>query len=179
MRCDKELLIKKFFEAGIIKRQGLEYPDGFKLKSGKTSDIYINIRDLIKVPTLFNYTMQALYSMICDNYKENQLPCILGIPTMGAVIAPIIAYKKAYPLAVIRQRKKDHGLGNDIEGTLLSNVIMIDDVITTGSSIEETVSDYLKGTYDVYPFVIVDRQEHRDVEVWSLMTLEEIRQSNN
>lgn len=178
-----EQLIEKFHIHGIIKRKGPEYPEGFKLKSGKVSDIYINIRDLIKIPTLFNFTMHAMYQLICINYNTNfSDPSIIGIPTMGAVIAPIMAYKKSYKLAVIRQNIRDHGIGRTIEGELTSNIIMIDDVVTSGTSIKETVEDYIApafgDNYNLDIFVIVDRRESNNgiERLHSLVTLDEIRQ---
>lgn len=178
--CDQ--LIEKFHQYGIIKRKGADYPEGFKLKSGKISDIYINIRDLIRIPTLFNFTMHAMYQLINLNYN-NSLgdSCVIGIPTMGAVIAPIMAYKKSYKLAVIRQNKRDHGIGKEIEGELTPNVIMIDDVVTSGLSIKETIENYitpaLGDNYNLDIFVIVDRQEkdNQIEHLHSLVTLDEIR----
>jgi orotate phosphoribosyltransferase len=178
----REQIIEKFHKFGIIKRKGPDYPEGFKLKSGKISDIYINIRDLIRIPSLFNFTMHAMHQLISNNVSnELQDPCIIGIPTMGAVIAPIMAYKKSCRLAVIRQNKRDHGIGKDVEGDLTKNIIMVDDVITSGSSIRETIANYITpafgNDYHMDIFVIVDRQEGLNkMNVQALATLEEIRQ---
>jgi orotate phosphoribosyltransferase len=178
----REQLIQKFHKFGIIKRKGPQYPDGFKLKSGRISDIYINVRDLIRFPSLFNFTMHSMYQLISANHDSDLVnPCILGIPTMGAVIAPIMAYKKCFRLAVIRQSKKDHGIGRDIEGDFTRNIIMVDDVITSGSSIRETTENYIVpyfgDDYHLDIFVIVDRQEGPDkMNVQALATLEEIKQ---
>ena len=179
----REQLIEKFHKFGIIKRKGPEYPDGFKLKSGRVSDIYINVRDLIRYPSLFNFTMHSMHQLISANHDSDLLnPCVLGIPTMGAVIAPIMAYKKSFRLVVIRQgSKKDHGIGRAIEGDFTRNIILVDDVITSGSSIKETTENYIIPAFgdDYYlkTFVIVDRQEgHDKMDVQSLATLEEIKQ---
>lgn len=178
----REQLIEKFHQFGIIKRKGPEYPAGFKLKSGEISDIYINIRDLIRIPTLFNFTMHAMYQLIDYNYVNDHTdPCIMGIPTMGAVIAPIMAYKKSYRLVVIRQSKKDHGIGKDIEGELTRNIIMVDDVVTSETSIHETTEHYITpafgNDYELDIFVIVDRRKKPGIteRLYSLVTLEEIR----
>jgi orotate phosphoribosyltransferase len=178
MHWDKNQIIGKLYEHKIILRKGPEYPDGFLLKSGKRSDIYINIRDLIKIPTLFNYIVHCLFELVIDN-SDKPGSCIMGIPTMGAVIAPIIAYKAATPLAVIRQHKKSHGVGHSIEGSLTNKIIMIDDVITSGSSIKETLLDYVEPEFDqdykLSIFVIIDREQHGLDNVHSLATLSEIR----
>lgn len=172
--------IKLLQDAGIILRKGPNYPDGFKLKSGKISDVYINMRDLIKSPTTLNFMMHDLYLLNYDSNYHKPGACVLGIPTMGAVFAPIFAYKTGIPLAVIRQNKKDHGVGNTIEGTLTNRIIIIDDVITTGLSINEALDQFVKPkfgsdyTLDVY--VLVDRQEHQLENVHSILTLSEIEE---
>lgn len=178
----REQLIERFHEYGIIKRRGPEYPDGFTLKSGLKSNIYINIRDLIRYPTVFNFSMHVMWQLIDSKYDRRlKDPCIIGIPTMGAAIAPIIAYKRSNKLVVIRQSKKDHGIGKALEGELTRNIILIDDVITSGSSILETIDNYIKpelgDDYNLKIFVIVDRREKNDSElkVFSLATLEEIK----
>jgi orotate phosphoribosyltransferase len=174
-------IVQKWEEVGIIKRQGPEYPDGFKLKSGITSDIYVNIRDLIKFPPLFNFTMFALGQLISTDYRCTAPPSVLGIPTMGAVMSSIIAYKKAWHLSVIRQNKKDHGIGNSIEGTLSNNILLLDDVITSGLSIQETIRDYIVprfgDDYKLSVFVLVDRRVHvtKGLDVTALITMDEIR----
>lgn len=178
----REQLIERFHEYGIIKRQGPDYPDGFLLKSGLRSDIYINIRDLIRFPSVFNFAMHVLWQLV-DTYYDRRLkdPCIIGIPTMGAAIAPIIAYKRSNRLVVIRQSKRDHGIGKALEGDITPNIILIDDVVTSGSSIQETIDNYIEPAlgkkYNLSVFVIVDRREkiESDFKLYSLATLEEIK----
>jgi orotate phosphoribosyltransferase len=175
-------MIQNFHDYGIIKRQGPNYPDGFKLKSGKVSDIYVNVRDLIRFPSLFAFTVLLLTELVSNNYERTGgNPCILGIPTMGAVLAPVIAYKKSMKLAVIRQNKRDHGIGKNVEGDLTNDIILIDDVITSGKSITEVIENYIEPVfgkdYNLNVFVIADRRENQDnnFKVESLMTLDEIR----
>jgi orotate phosphoribosyltransferase len=171
-------LIQKFHDFKIIKRKGPEYPKGFTLKSGAKSDIYIDIRDLIKHPSLFNFTMFSMHQMLCTEY-DGPDPTIIGIPTMGAVIAPIMAYKRGWHLAVIRQHKKTHGIGHDIEGVMNNQLVVVDDVITSGTSLREMCDTHFVSRwgndYQVEMFVIVDRQNHSIPNVHSLMTLEEIK----
>lgn len=178
MPYEKEQLVQKLYEAGIILQQGDQWPNGFLLKSGKWSDIYINLRDLIRTPTTFNIVMYSLFQLIFDTYNKTGA-CVLGIPTMGAVIAPIMAYKLSLPQAVRRQRSKLHGVGNEIEGELSKKVLLIDDVITSGKSIREVSQDVIEPVYDqdyqLDTYVIVDREQHDVKNVKSLLTLSEIR----
>jgi orotate phosphoribosyltransferase len=171
-------VIEKLYKSKIILKKGPDYPDGFLLKSGKRSDIYINIRDLIKNPSLFNFIMFNFFDLLGNEAKKAG-SCILGVPTMGAVIAPIMAYKMCAPLVVIRQHKKAHGVGNNIEGTLTNKIIVVDDVITTGSSIQELAQEYIEPIfnkdYELDIFVIIDREQHGFKNVHSLATLSDIK----
>ena len=170
-------MIDQLHEAGVILRKGPDYPNGFVLKSGKKSDIYVNLRDLIKRPTAFNIIMYCMFDLMSDYDKSGA--CVLGVPTMGAVISPVMAYKLLLPQAVIRQHKKFHGVGNEIEGKLSNRIAVIDDVITSGSSIKEVVQDYIEPEFDqdyeLDIFVVVDREEHDMPNVHSLAKLSEIK----
>jgi orotate phosphoribosyltransferase len=185
---DKKELIRRFYENNIILQKGPNYPEGFLLKSGKQTDIYINLRDLLKNPALFGYAMYAFTELINKSFKTSYYATILGIPTMGAVMAPIVAYKKCWPLAVIRTRQKDHGVGKSIEGELREHLIIIDDVITTGLSIRENLEKHILPVYKlkfgdksepkIRVFVLIDREEHDFDNVQSLATLSEIKEFN-
>ena len=81
--------------------------------------------------------------------------------------------------AVIRHQKKDHGVGKEIEGTLTNRIIIIDDVITSGTSIIEVVRKYIiprfGDNFVLDIFVLVDREQHSMKNVHSLATLSEIK----
>jgi orotate phosphoribosyltransferase len=179
MWLHKDQIIEKLYQGKIILKKGSDYPEGFILKSGKQSDIYINLRDLIKTPTIFNLTMFWLHNLVANKYSKAN-SCVMGVPTMGAVMAPIIAYKLGMPQAVIRQKNKDHGVGSAIEGRMLSRIALIDDVITSGSSVTEIIQNYIEpvygADYELDVFVIVDREQHSMQNVHSLVKLSDIEQ---
>src|SRR5512139_1924006 len=150
MKGDKNQLIKLLHEAKVILRRGPDHPQGFVLASGKKSDIYVDIRSLIKHQSAWSYSIFCLYNLLANSKVKRKESCVLGVPTMGAVMSPIIAYQNGLPLVVIRQHKKEHGVGKDIEGDLKSHIIIIDDVITTGSSIKKIEEELLKPNLTKY-----------------------------
>lgn len=174
----KDQVIADLETAGIVLRKGPDYPNGFVLKSGKKSDIYINLRDVIKRPVAFNYLVYCMYDMITSVY-DKEGSCVIGIPTMGSVFSPVLAYKLGLPQAVIRQHKKNHGVGNELEGQLSNRIMLIDDVITTGTSVKEIIQDYIEPVFDqeyeLDIFVVVDREQHGLDNVHSLATLSDIK----
>ena len=61
---------------------------------------------------------------------------------------------------IVRKKTKEHGLQKEIEGNLESPVVIVDDVITQGKSILETVDKIVKERCEVVGVIaIVDRQE--------------------
>jgi orotate phosphoribosyltransferase len=172
-------LLELLFKHNIILKKGLEHPKGFVLKSGKTSNIYINMRDILKTPSLFSSIIAALERIVREISVDNDT-CFLGIPTMGAVLAPILAVGRQANLAVIRLNKKNHGVGaGAIEGNFTKKIIIIDDVITSGTSVREIEEAYIK-TYqpeaEVKIITVIDRQDHNYNNVTSLFTLDDIKE---
>ena len=69
--------------------------------------------------------------------KQQLKPDVIGgIATAGIPHAAILAHALNQPMAYVRAKAKEHGLGNRIEGEINAseNVILIEDVISTGGS---------------------------------------------
>jgi orotate phosphoribosyltransferase len=176
LRLKSRGLYQQLLRHNLILKKGPEYPDGFKLKSGKASDVYINLRGIIEYPYLIQLIINDMFNF--KPFEENYT--VLGIPTMGAVLAPILAFEVHEPMAVIRLNKKSHGVGaGALEGKLTEKILLIDDVITSGTSIKEVEETYIKpyfGTskYDLRILTVIDRQDHNLKNVTSLLTLKDI-----
>lgn len=90
-------------------------------------------------------------------------PAYKGIPLVAAVaIAFASKHKRNLPYAFNRKEAKDHGEGGIIVGSALKGrILLIDDVITAGTAIRESVS--LLGNFPdcklVSVAVALDRQE--------------------
>lgn len=115
----------------------------FQLKSGRSSPYFFNtgLFDTgIKLEKLGQFYAQAL---IQSGIKPDILygPAYKGIPL---VCATSIAYARLtsedIPFAFNRKEAKDHGEGGLVVGsTLQGKVIIVDDVITAGTSVRESV----------------------------------------
>ena len=109
----------------------------FVLSSGRTSTYLFQLRQTTMLPE----GAALIGDIIVDDMKRHGLACIGGLE-MGAV--PIVAavaavsHLKGYPVEAFFVRKvaKEHGAGERIDGFLHdgSEVLMIDDVATTGDS---------------------------------------------
>jgi orotate phosphoribosyltransferase len=84
-------------------------------------------------------------------------------PALGAVpIATAVSLESKTPLLMIRKEKKGYGTSKLIEGELNSgdNVIVVEDVTTTGGSLLKAIKAIQENGGNVTrAFVVVDRQE--------------------
>lgn len=78
-----------------------------------------------------------LHSAISEKIGFDNFDCIASVPTSGLVIASALAIETVKPLIYIRQKPKDYGTENVIEGKMAegSKVLLVDDVGTTGLSL--------------------------------------------
>ena len=115
----------------------------FQLKSGRTSPYFFNtglFNTGAQLGKLGHFYAQALLQA---NIKVDILygPAYKGIPLVSATY---IAYAQItgddIPFAFNRKEAKDHGEGGSLVGApLIGNVIILDDVITAGTSVRESV----------------------------------------
>ncbi len=104
----------------------------FKLASGKTSPIYIDLRLMISRPTVLRIAAQAYASLLASLEYD-----LLGaIPYGGLPIGTAIALETDDPLIFPRKAAKSYGTGKTIEGrwSIGQKVVIIEDLVTTGES---------------------------------------------
>lgn len=147
-------LTKQFYQNDIIKF------GNFILKSGQNAPYYINMRNSISNPQLFD----ELTTFIVDYLKRNKFDInrIAGVPLGGIPFATAIAAKMNLPLIMPRKTKKDYGMNNEIEGKMEigDDILLIEDTITTGTSLLETVKMIERnGGLVSKIIVLVDREE--------------------
>lgn len=129
----------------------------FTLKSGVSSSLYFNFKSLTCYPTLFADICYQLSKLIITDDD-----CIIaGVPLGGIPFATLMSYMLAKPMILIRKEKKDYGMKQQIENeqSLFSNIILIEDCITSGSSVLETIDILKQHCMTVKQIVcILDRQ---------------------
>ncbi len=125
----------------LIKSGALKFGT-FTLTSGKLSSYYVDLRIVPSIPGVFREVIHAYVSLIKKSVPLGEIGAIGGIPTAGLTYATAVSYELAKPLIYVRKEERQHGTGKDVEGLLSpgAQVIIIDDVITTGSSIISAVN---------------------------------------
>lgn len=138
-----------FEEYGVIKT------GHFKLTSGKHSGQYINKDAIYCIPNLFSLVVKKIYTGILNNFNYNSYDIITGPAIAGAVLAAPIALKLnktfVYPEKAIESRLAADPNGGVIETKVMkfrrgynkklkgSRVLIVEDIITTGNSVERTI----------------------------------------
>jgi orotate phosphoribosyltransferase len=136
----------------------------FLLKSGRTSPYFFNtglFNTGAQLGKLGHFYAQAL---IESGIKPDILygPAYKGIPLVSATsIAYAQLTSSDIPFAFNRKEAKDHGEGGNLVGApLQGKVIILDDVITAGTSVRESV-DIIRnaGAIPAGVLIALDRQE--------------------
>ena len=150
--ASKDYLIK------ILKENKVFEKGHFVLASGKESDYYVNMKKAITNPEI----LKTIAELISEKIEGEDIDKIAG-PALGAVpIAVASSLNTEIPLLMIRKERKGYGTSKQIEGELNAgdNVIVVEDVTTTGGSLLKAIK-VIKDNGGIVKraFVVVDREE--------------------
>lgn len=149
----------------------------FKLKSGRISPYFFNAG-------LFNSgrALAELGRHYADAIQRANIDCDVlfgpaykGIPLVATTaIALADVHGRSLPWAFNRKEAKDHGEGGSIVGAALrGRVLIVDDVITAGTAIRESV-DIIRaaGAQPIGVVLALDRQERGQGELSAVQEVE-------
>ena len=150
----------------------------FRLKSGRISPYFFNtglFNSGAKLGQLGQFYAQAL---IQSGIKPDILygPAYKGIPL---VCSTSIAYasltKEDIPFAFNRKEVKDHGEGGNLVGaSLQGHVLIVDDVISAGTSVRESIDIITStGATPAGVLIALDRQEKGQNNVSAISEVQE------
>lgn len=150
----------------------------FTLKSGRLSPYFFN-------SGLFNSgaTLARLGRFYAQAISESDLdydvlfgPAYKGIPLVSTtVVALADQHNRDVPYVFNRKEKKDHGEGGQLVGAeLQGKVLIIDDVISAGTSVGESV-DIIRaaGAEPAGVIIALDRQERGQGELSAIQQVEQ------
>ena len=111
----------------------------FVWASGIKSPIYCDNRLILTAPEARNTVENALAETVRQEYPDVEV--LMGTSTAGIAHAAIVGHIMGLPMGYVRSGAKDHGRQNRIEGKLTEGekVVVIEDLISTGGSLIETV----------------------------------------
>jgi orotate phosphoribosyltransferase len=146
----------------LLKKQNILKYGRFKLRSGLYSSYYCDVKEALGNQETLNKIMEGIIPII-----PKMTTCIACSGYGGIALASVVAYKMKLPIAFVRNEIKDHGTKKLIDGYIPTRndyVCIMDDVFTTGSSINDTKQKllFLKCKF-VKPVVVLNRAEKNKV----------------
>lgn len=161
-------------EIGAIK-QG-----SFRLKSGELSSIYIDLRELISFPEL----LEKMSLLLWEKAQGLKMDLLAGVPYSALPLATAISLREKIPMCLCRKEPKEYGTGKLIEGRFQAGmrVLILEDVVTSGGSIEKLATDLRAAGLEVNDAVaFLDRQaggkeklHHIGIDLHTVLTLQEL-----
>ena len=150
---------------GLIESAIVVDINGIMLSSGITSLYYYDLRKVTFDPTGISLIGDLLYDEISLlGAKSVGGPEIAAIPIITAILIKGASERELKGF-VVRKQAKDHGLKHMIEGDLKEPVVMVDDVLTTGASLNRAIEAVMKKGFSVnHVFCILDRQENNELK---------------
>ncbi|GAB5047323.1 orotate phosphoribosyltransferase [Thermodesulfovibrio sp. TK110] len=155
----KEKLIKLIYE------KAFKYSETpiFQLTSGRLSNYYFNCKAVTLSPEGMYLIGNIIYNMISSLNIKGIGGLTLGADPIASAVA-YTSYLRNNPVEafVVRKKAKEHGTMQWIEGNIKEgdSVVVVDDVITTGSSTIQAITRLKEaGIFVKKVVVLVDRQE--------------------
>ena len=121
----------------------------FTWTSGIKSPIYCDNRLILSFPNVRKFVADKMTEIVENKYGKDI--CIAGVATGAIAIGAMIAERLNLPYAYVRPEPKGHGLKNQIEGNIKngSNVVVIEDLISTGKSSLNAINALKSEGYNV------------------------------
>ena len=143
-------MIEELTNAGCIKY------GRFKLKSGELSKYYFDMKGVVSYPKLMKEIGDKMHKLI-----GNECTLLCGVPMGALPVCSYISTKYDIPMIMARDIAKDYGTSKQIEGKYdkKDKCVIIEDVITTGGSVNKVI-ELLKDKVEIIGVVVIlDRQE--------------------
>ncbi|VDO07710.1 unnamed protein product [Rodentolepis nana] len=172
-------LAHRLFQIGALNFSGVQ------LKTGEVTPVYFDIRLTMSDPLLLQEITESMYEMVCDRTSHHKFDLVTGVPAAAVALATSVSIQQNLPMILTRKAVKDHGTKKLIEGvwTPGQEVLIVEDVVTYGDSISETV-ELLRsmGLVVRHALVVVERQQgatqnllhNYNVNLHALLTFDDI-----
>jgi len=134
---DAKVVAEKLLQVNAVK---LNPENPFTWASGWKSPIYCDNRKVLSFPFTRDYIKSELCNVVFEKFPAAEL--LAGVATAGIAWGAMVADQLKLPYVYVRPKPKEHGLGNQIEGSYEKGqkVVVIEDLVSTGKSSLQVVN---------------------------------------
>jgi orotate phosphoribosyltransferase len=152
MKTNEKAVAEKLLQSNAVR---LSPAQPFTWASGWKSPIYCDNRTLLYFPYVRDFIKSEMCNLIFTAFPEADL--IAGVATAGIAWGAMAADQLKLPYIYVRPKPKEHGMGNQIEGSFLAGqkVVVIEDLISTGKSSLQVVEVLKKAGLEVIGMVAI------------------------
>ncbi|WP_126971292.1 orotate phosphoribosyltransferase [Gynurincola endophyticus] len=152
MSTNEKVVAEKLLQINAIK---LSPNQPFTWASGWKSPIYCDNRKVLAFPYIREFIKSELCNVIFQEFQDAEV--LAGVATAGIAWGAMAADQLKLPYCYVRPKPKEHGLGNQIEGSLEKGqkVVVIEDLISTGKSSLQVVEVLQKADVEVIGMVSI------------------------
>jgi uridine monophosphate synthetase len=136
----------------------------FTLSSGIQSNYYVDLKSLTKDIDAFDFITDILANKI-------KADAVLGIESGSISYAAGAALKKKIQFGFIRKAAKEYGAENLVEGLTASKVAIIEDVLTTGKSLEKAIAHAESCGFEVVQVIVIVNRNPRYKSKYNIESL--------
>jgi orotate phosphoribosyltransferase len=151
----------------IIKKEGIVTREVL-LSSGKKTSYYYDIKRVAGDPKALMLMSKLLIDeIIMPNFQDVRSVGGLELGSISLSTAIIMTHphrKRGFLSSfIVRKNPKEHGLEKKIEGKLQEPILIVDDVITSGRSIQDAIDAIRKENFNVEGVIcVLDREEESE-----------------
>ncbi|XP_063629487.1 uridine 5'-monophosphate synthase-like [Cydia splendana] len=170
----REQLAVELFDAGAVRLGDIE------AKEGRRTPIYFDLRVIVSHPTIMMAVAQHLQNLAAEIRHD----ILCGVPYAALPITAVMAVNSGTPMIMKRKETKLYATKKILEGIFQpkQKCLVVEDVVTSGGSLLETVSTLRHEGLSVTDAVVVlDREQggatvlkRNGVTAHSLFTMSEL-----
>lgn len=128
---NEKAVAEKLLQVAAVK---LSPEKPFTWASGWKSPIYCDNRKVLSFPFVRDFIKSEMCNVVFEHFPAAEV--LAGVATAGIPWGAMAADQLKLPYIYVRPKPKEHGLGNQIEGSYTTGqkVLVIEDLISTGKS---------------------------------------------
>ncbi len=152
MSSNEKAVAERLLVTGAVK---LSLEEPFTWASGWRSPIYCDNRKVLSFPYVRDFIKSELCNVIFEKFPDAAL--LAGVATAGIAWGAMAADQLKLPFIYVRPKRKEHGLGNQIEGIFeqQQKAVVVEDLISTGKSSLQVVDVLRNAGVDVIGMVSI------------------------